>query len=164
MPSEIAIAHSVTSSCQDATFGISSALPVAEPMPSVQPVVRALFAGFLMTLAQIVVAVALLAPEGPLSHRYSTLMQHDGYWFMNIVNRGYETTVPPVNHKVMEVSNVAFFPAYPVIAAALRYTLRLETDTALLLTAQAAAFGFWCYFFLLCERWDLSPRCAFSVP
>lgn len=130
-------------------------------MPSVQPVVRALFAGFLMTLAQIVVAVALLAPEGPLSHRYSTLMQHDGYWFMNIVNRGYETTVPPINHKVMEVSNVAFFPAYPVIAAALHYALRLETDTALLLTAQAAAFGFWCYFFLLCERWDLSPTLRF---
>ena len=142
MPSEIAIAEPVTSSCQDRTFGISSALPVAEPMPSVQPVVRALVAGFLMTVAQIVVAVALLAPEGPLSYRYSTLMQHDAYWFTNIVDRGYETTVPPINHKVMEVSNVAFFPAYPVIAAAVRWALRLETENALLITAQAAAFGF----------------------
>src|SRR3954467_10333593 len=161
MPSEIAIADPVTSSCQEGTFRISSALPVAEAMPSVQPVVRALFAALLMTLAQIVVAVALLAPEGPLSYRYSTLMQHDGYWFTNIVNRGYETTVPPINHKVMEVSNVAFFPAYPMIATALRHTLGLETDTALLLTAQAAAFAFWCYFFLLCERWNLSPTLRF---
>lgn len=114
-----------------------------------------------MTLAQVIVAIGLLAPEGALSYRYSTLVQHDGYWFMNIVDRGYQTTVPPIDHKVMEVSNVAFFPAYPLIAAALRYGLRLGTDQALLITAQAAAFGFWCYFFLFCERWNLSPTLRF---
>ena len=70
-------------------------------------------AGFLVTLAQIAVAVCLLAPEGPLSYRYSTLIQHDSYWFMNIVDRGYHTTVPPIDHKVMEVSNVGFFPCLP---------------------------------------------------
>ena len=70
---------------------------------------------------------------------------------------GYRTIVPPINHKVMEVSNVAFFPAYPAVAAALRYGFNLETDTALLITAQAAAWGFWSYFFLFCERWNLSP-------
>src|SRR5689334_804971 len=161
MPSEAVIVEPVTSSCQDVAFGISSTLPVAEPRPSVQPVVRALFAGLFMTLAQIVVAIALLAPEGPLSYRYSTLLQHDSFWFMNIVNRGYETTVPPINHKVMEVSNTAFFPAYPMMAATLRYAFRLESDNALLLAAQAAAFGFWCYFFLFCERWGLSPTLRF---
>jgi hypothetical protein len=114
-----------------------------------------------MTIAQVALAVGLLAPEGPLSYRYSTLVQHDGYWFMNIVNRGYQTTVPPVNHKVMEVSNVAFFPAYPAIAATLRYAFGLETDNALLITAQAAAWGFWSYFFLFCERWSLAP--AFQI-
>jgi hypothetical protein len=161
MPVEIAMTDPLTSSCQPRGFGISSALPVAESMPFVQPVLRALLAGLLMTLAQIVVAAGLLAPEGPFSYRYSSLVQHDGYWFMNIVDRGYQTTVPPINHKVMEVSNVAFFPAYPLITAALRYGLRLETDTALLITAQTAAFGFWCYFFLFCERWNLSPRLRF---
>ena len=161
MPRDIAIVSPRTSSCQSSSFGISSALPVAEPTTSVQPVVRALLSGLLMTLAQLIVAVGLLAPEGPLSYRYSTLVQHDGYWFTNIVDRGYETIVPPINHKVIEVSNVAFFPAYPLIAAALRYGLRMETDNALLLTAQAAAFGFWCYFFLFCERWNLSPTLRF---
>jgi hypothetical protein len=39
---------------------------------------------------------------------------------MNIIDRGYQTIVPPIDHKVMEVSNVAFFPAYPAIAALLR--------------------------------------------
>jgi hypothetical protein len=161
MPPEIALADPLTSSCQPPGFGISSPLPVAEPIPSVQPAIRALLAGFFMTLVQIIVAVGLLAPEGSFSYRYNTLIQHDGFWFTNIVDRGYATIVPPISHKVMEVSNVAFFPAYPAIAAILRYGLRFETDNALLITAQAAAFGFWCYFFLFCERWNLSPTLRF---
>ena len=76
---------------------------------------------------------------------------------MNIVDRGYQTTVPPIEHKVMEVSNVAFFPAYPFLASALQWVFDLDPANALLLVAQAAAFGFWCYYFLFCDRWKLSP-------
>ncbi len=117
---------------------------------------KPLLAGLALTLAQVAVAVCLLAPEGPLSYRYSTLIQHDSYWFANIVYRGLQTIVPPISHKVMEVSNVAFFPAYPAIAGLLRNFFHLETGNALLVTAQAAAWGFWSYFFLFCERWNLS--------
>jgi len=117
---------------------------------------RPILAGLSVTFAQLAVAVCLLAPEGPLSYRYSRLIQHDGYWFMNIVDRGYATTVPPIDHKVMEVSNVAFFPAYPALAAALHYGFGLDIDNSLLITADAAAFGFWTYFFLFCERWGVS--------
>jgi hypothetical protein len=122
---------------------------------------RPLIAGLLVTLAQIALAVFFLAPEGPLSYRYSSLVQHDSYWFMNIVDRGYQTIVPPIDHKVMEVSNVAFFPAYPAIAALFHYGLHLDTADALLVTAQAAAWGVWTYFFLFCERWNLSPALRF---
>ncbi len=118
---------------------------------SLHPIV----AGLLVTLAQLFIAVVLIAPRGPLAWRYTTLVQHDSYWFANIVDRGYETTVPPISHKMMEVSNVAFFPAYPALAAALRHGLHLSTDNALLITAQAAAVGFWSYFFLFCERWNV---------
>ncbi|MEY2512186.1 MAG: hypothetical protein QOE26_2949 [Verrucomicrobiota bacterium] len=117
--------------------------------------------GLMMTLLQIFVAVVLIAPEGPLSYRYDTLVQHDSFWFANIVDRGYDTTVPPVSHKMMEVSNVAFFPAYPAIAAVLHYGLHLSIYNALLVTAQAAAWGFWSYFFLFCERWNISPLLQF---
>jgi len=120
------------------------------------PALRAVAIGFLITVAQLALAVGLLAPEGPLSYRYASLVQHDSYWFANIIDHGYRTIVPPISHKVMEVSNVAFFPAYPVLAAALRYGLGIQTDTALLVTAQAAAWGFWSYFFLLCDRWSVS--------
>lgn len=114
--------------------------------------------GAAITLAQIALAVLLLAPEGSLSSRYFSLNQHDSYWFMNIVNRGYQTIVPPIDHKVMEVSNTAFFPAYPALAGLLRYGLGIGTGYALLIVAQLAAWGFWTYFFLLGERWTLSPK------
>jgi hypothetical protein len=118
---------------------------------------RPLLAGLVITLLQLAMAMGLLAPEGSFSERYAALVQHDSYWFMNIVDRGYQTIVPPIDHKVMEVSNVAFFPAYPAIAAAFRYGLNISTRTALLITAQLAAWGFWSYFFLFCKRWNMSP-------
>jgi len=94
--------------------------------------------GLLVTLIQLFLTVFLLAPEGPFSFRYQSLVQHDGYWFVNILERGYQTTVPPINHKVMEVSNVAFFPAYPALAAVVRSIFRVETETALVIAAQLA--------------------------
>ncbi len=130
-------------------------------MTSIESSAKAMLAGLVMTIAQIAMAVCLLAPEGPMAYRYSSLIQHDSEWFANIVDRGYGTTVPPVDHKAMDVSNVAFFPAYPAMAAVLHYGLGLETDNALLLTAQIAAWGFWTYFFLFCERWGLSPTLRF---
>ena len=118
---------------------------------------RPLFAGLVITLLQLAIAIGLLAPEVSFSERYATLVQHDSYWFMNIVDRGYQTIVPPIDHKMMEVSNVAFFPAYPAITAAFRKVLNISSGTALLITAQLAAWGFWSYFFLFCRRWNISP-------
>jgi hypothetical protein len=146
-----------TSSCNVESFGICSAPPLSHTMSAWRTSFRPVLTGLLVTIAQVAVAVCLLAPEGSCSYRYSTLIQHDGYWFMNIVDRGYATTVPPINHKVMEVSNVAFFPAYPVLAGALHSAFGFDIDNSLLLTAQAAAWGFWTYFFLFCERWGISP-------
>ena len=116
-----------------------------------------LLAGGAVTLLQIFVAVALLAPEKPIAERYSALVQHDSYWFMNIIDRGYQTIVPPIDHKVMEVSNVAFFPAYPAISALIGRAFNISTSTALLICAQLAAWGFWTYFFLFCRRWKVAP-------
>ena len=156
MRSEIASAESF-SSCNLERFLVSSAFPGYDVMTRSRLLLWSLAAGLLLTVVQLAMAVGLLAPEGTLSDRYSTLVQHDSYWFMNIVDRGYQTIVPPIDHKVMEVSNVAFFPAYPAIAALFRYGFHIDTDTALLISAQLAAWGFWSYFFLFCKRWDVSP-------
>jgi hypothetical protein len=155
MRSEIASADSFNS-CNLESFLVSSAFPADDIMTRSRSLLRPLAAGLLLTAVQLAMAVGLLAPEGPLSDRYSSLIQHDSYWFMNIVDRGYQTIVPPIDHKVIEVSNVAFFPAYPAIAALFRYGLNIDTEEALLITAQLAAWGFWSYFFLFCKRWNIS--------
>ena len=160
MPVETALAREATSSCNTEAFGFSSALPGADVIRS-KFLFRPWLMGLVVTAAQLAVAVLLLAPEGPISFRYASLVQHDGYWFENIVDRGYQTIVPPINHKVMEVSNVAFFPAYPVLAKILRSVVPIETETALLIVAQLAAWGFWTYFFLFCRRWKLPSMLAF---
>lgn len=149
-----------TQPCQGERIRVSSAVPMPERTQRKPIVLRAWALGLLVTLLQVVAAL-MIAPEGPLSYRYDTLVQHDSYWFGNIVDRGYDTTVPPINHKMMEVSNVAFFPAYPAIAGILHYGLRLSIYNALLLTAQAGAWAFWSYFFLFCERWNISPLLQF---
>src|ERR1700676_4357346 len=110
MESGTALNGEPTSSCNLEGFRISSAVPTRAAMTRLPSPLKPLLAGLLVTLAQIAMAVYLLAPEGPLSYRYSTLIQHDSYWFENIVDRGYQTIVPPISHKMMEVSNVAFFP------------------------------------------------------
>src|ERR1700736_1066306 len=160
MQLENTLAREATSSCNPEAIGLSSALPDADVIRS-KFLFRPWLLGLLLTLAQLALAVFLLAPEGPFSFRYESLVQHDGFWFENIVDRGYQTIVPPINHKVMEVSNVAFFPAYPVLASLIQSVVRIDTEAALPLAAQLAAWGFWIYFFLFCERWKLSNTLRF---
>src|SRR5207245_9540603 len=136
MPLQNALAREATSSCNPETFGFSSALPGPDVVIRTFSLLRPWSAGLLLTLIQLVVAVFLLAPEGPLSYRYTSLVQHDGYWFANIVDRGYQTIVPHINHKVMEVSKDAFFPAYPALASLLRSDFRVNLVLYLLIPAQ----------------------------
>src|SRR5256714_9252150 len=157
MSIQTAVAGQATSACNPDTFEFSSALPGPAVVIRTFSLLRPWSAGLLLTVIQLTVAVFLLAPEGPLSFRYQSLVQHDGYWFANIIDRGYQTTVPPINHNVMEVSNVACFPAYPALAGMVRSVFQIDTATALLVAAQLAAWGFWGSFFFVCQRWTLSP-------
>jgi hypothetical protein len=54
---------------------------------------RCLALGLLVTLAQVGLVVSFAKPVGSLGHRYLALVQHDSYWFANIINRGYGTTL-----------------------------------------------------------------------
>lgn len=116
---------------------------------------KCLALAFLVTVAQVALVVAFSNPTGTWMERYRTLVQHDSYWFANIIDRGYGTTVPPIEHKEMEVSNVAFFPAYPLLTEGVKRLTNLDTYATLLVTAQFSTWAFWTYFFLFGERWDL---------
>ncbi len=141
--------------------GVAVAPFVNESINHKRHALRAILAGLGLTLVQLLVAVVLIAPEGPMEYRYQTLVQHDSYWFANIIDRGYDSILPPITRKMMEVSNVAFFPAYPAIAAVLHKATGFGIYNSLLITAQVAAWGFWTYFFLLCERWTVRPELQF---
>ena len=155
MEAKRAVAEKPTSSGIVRSFPISEAFAGPEATAPDYSRFKPVLLGLALTVAQIAIALFILAPDGPLSQRYNSLIQHDSFWFMNIMDRGYQTIVPPINHKVMEVSNVGFFPGYPALASLLQALFRLDTGVALLIAAQLAAWGFWTYFFLFCERWNL---------
>src|ERR1043166_8019869 len=98
MRSEIVSAE-IISSCNLWSFFVSSTFPAHDVMTRSWSLIRPLAAGLLLTVVQLALAVGLLAPEGTLSDRYSTLIQHDSYRFLNIVEHGYQTIVPPIDHK-----------------------------------------------------------------
>ncbi len=142
----------------------SHLLLAAFAMPDRLSPLKCLALGLLVTLAQVGLVVAFSNPTGTWTERYRTLVQHDSYWFANIIDRGYGSTLPPIEHKEMEVSNVAFFPAYPLLTKAVKRLTNLDTYAALLVTAQFSTWAFWTYFFLFSERWELSlPLQLFGV-
>src|SRR6266481_5626994 len=121
MRSEIVFDQSLKSSCSLDGFAVSLALRGGtacqgpkgfaskqladcdyDDMTRLPRLLKPLLAGLTVTLLQLAMTVGLLAPEAPISDRYSALVQHDSYWFMNIVDRGYQTIVPPIDHKVKE--------------------------------------------------------------
>ena len=79
MRSEIAFAESTTSSCNLKSFPVFSTFPTHDVMTRSWLLLRPLLAGLVLTLLQLAMAIGLLAPDGPLSYRYSTLVQHDSY-------------------------------------------------------------------------------------
>lgn len=141
-------------SCHDRRLPIRSRSGLA--MFRHSPLLKCLSLGLLVTIAQVLLAVSCAPQQGNWTDRYRTLVQHDSYWFANIIDRGYGTTLPPVEHKEMEVSNVAFFPAYPLFTQAIKRVTGLDTYAALLIAAQLGTWAFWSYFFLFAERWKLS--------
>ncbi len=112
---------------------------------------------FLITALHLGILLHGVTPSGSYKEKYQRLVQHDGYWFLNIIGRGYQSPVPPSPIKKMEISNVAFFPGFPLWGAATTKSLGLEPKTGLTLASQLATWGFWTYFLLVARQ-----RLAFS--
>lgn len=106
-----------------------------------------------VVLAQVAASMAL-SSGSTLEARYRSLLQWDSRWYESIAARGYRTTIPPAANNP-EVSNVAFFPGYPVAARLVAAGLRVDAGTALLVTAQAAAAVFFTCFALLLKSLGL---------
>jgi hypothetical protein len=126
-----------------------------EPETPVLQMRRAVIAGLLLTLAQIVFAIgagAYGAKDISLSGfvtAYRGLAARDSLWYQHIAEHGYGLEA---HVQAGKTGNVAFFPAYPVIVRGLHTFSGLPWDLCLLAVSQLAAWGFWTYFLLLLDR------------
>jgi hypothetical protein len=114
---------------------------------------RELFGGACLTLFQLLVALAI-APRGPVPVSYTRLCMWDCAWYQSIVVDGYHTVIPPVRQR-KEVSNVAFFPAYPYAARLLHVITGLRSDLSLLVISQLFCVVFWTILLKLLKRWKI---------
>lgn len=124
------------------------------------PIYTAIFLGLAITLIQIFLTCLLSDYSHPVE-AYSHLYQWDSKWYAHIVENGYRSTIPPTSQNP-QLSNVAFFPGYPIVVRAAQTLFNLPTPHTLLLTAQLACWGFWTYLVLFFQRWQVSSRLALS--
>jgi hypothetical protein len=83
------------------------------------------------------VALSLLARSQGVDP-WSRLTSFDGTWLLGIAGGGYDPLVPDPSASHHGLSNIAFFPLYPLLVAALSHLLGLTlTTTALTVTALA---------------------------
>jgi len=137
---------------------MSSAENTAESKPAFlrSSPLRTLLLAVAITAAQI--ALAALSGKGATwTERYMSLCTWDGGWYSDIVDRGYHISSP------LTASNVAFFPAYPLLARTLAQVTNLSTPTALLVTSQLAALGFWWALLRILRRWQVGPTVTLAA-
>src|SRR4051794_9873192 len=113
--------------------------------------------GLLLVVMQVAMLLAAapkqVSPNGHFGETYLKLVQHDSLWFQNIIERGYASPIPPASQKSFEVSNVAFFPGFPLMAGLLARLGHFDPRYALLLVSQFSACVFWAYVLAFLMNW-----------
>jgi hypothetical protein len=120
-----------------------------------------------IALWQIMVVCLMVDVNSP-NAIHAKLCQWDSGFYLNILNTGYRSTVPPnmTSPKFGEVvSNVAFFPGYPAIAWVVQKLSGLTSCYSLLVTSWLACWTFWIYILLFLRRWHISLKlsCAATL-
>lgn len=112
--------------------------------------------GLLLTVAQLAFTLfmSMAVVRLTLQEAYFGLAFGDADWYANIMERGYQSSVPPVTEG--RASNVAFFPGYPWLARGVQALLGVSSEMALLLTAQLCCWAFWTYFLRLLQAWQVT--------
>ncbi len=106
-------------------------------------------------------ARARLIADG--THPLEKLCVWDCLWYWHIAEQGYRSTLPPTAQNP-DRANVAFFPATPLAARAVRTVTGVSWPTALLLVSWLAAVGFWWYVLALLADRGIRPWVtAFAV-
>ncbi|MEK6704201.1 MAG: mannosyltransferase family protein [Bdellovibrionota bacterium] len=134
-----------------------------------QPVLQALAVCALQfTLMMIIASVVELVhgngkSDDYLKASYTRLVQWDSHHYIDIADNGYHVPAAGFGGLVardvhLRRANVAYFPAYPLIARYVGRVLGIKTEIAVLVTAQVFCAFFWIYFFLLMRIWGVDVR------
>ncbi|MGK5681933.1 hypothetical protein [Actinoplanes sp. URMC 104] len=85
--------------------------------------------------------IAVLAVAAHVKHESvrAVLLSFDATYYADVATHGYDTAVAVDEQGVLAHSNLAFFPLYPALTAAVRFVLHVDVGTALLLVANGAA-------------------------
>jgi len=169
MPSALELPEAIDSSARPLSEPIDRsadaalrAAPATWPSAWSRYVLQPAIIGLGLTLAQ-VLFVTLLAGRGSLAEGYRSLCCWDGRHYEDIATQGYHSTVPPTiatHPDDLHASNVAFFPGYPLVAGIVGRATGWPPAIALLVTSQAAAWGFWASLWWFFARWKVAPRVA----
>jgi hypothetical protein len=97
------------------------------------------------------IAVLLFSPKQTAVQAYLDLATHyDSNWFANILENGYQATLP-LQPGVL--GNIVFPPGYPILAVIVQSTFNSTSQLALLIVSQASSAIFWMYVALFLRRW-----------
>lgn len=82
----------------------------------------------------------------PYQDRYHRLANWDSYHYFEVVERGYHLNAPATTESIEAFQvNGSFFPGYPLWARWMKELFSIDSQTALLISAQLATFIFWIY-------------------
>lgn len=121
---------------------------------------RLILLALAITVTQITFAT-LSARGETWRDRYMSLWTFDGGWYALILETGYRTTDPP--DTTDNASNVAFFPAYPLLARGLWTLSGWSPAVSLLITAQFSALVFWWAMLRHLKIMKISPSISASA-
>lgn len=112
-----------------------------------------------LAITELMVGAALwLSPKHGISESYLSFCNWDSKWYQSIAEEGYHSPTIPVAQDP-QVSNVAFFPGYPLLARSIFLTLGLaDARWPLLIVSQVSCCFFWLAFLLVLRRWKVCPE------
>ena len=105
------------------------------------------------TTFQLVIAL-LQCGQGNFAERYLSFCKWDCGWYAEIARAGYQSHLPPLAQD--HSSNVAFFPAYPVVSGLASRLTGLNTTITNVLVSTFCTFFAWYFFYRLLRRIGLS--------
>lgn len=124
-------------------------------------VARAVSWGFSLTLLQLMCCLLLASLSSGPARAYFRFIQWDSYHYLDIVDRGYHIPLGTITEEDVHSNraNVAYFPAYPIIAKGI-HVLGIPTPISLLIIAHFFCLLVWSQFFLLLSFWGIHKKNA----